>query len=219
MNPTDDYAAIRKEYEEAGISHDQLPNDPMELFRQWYQNAVEHQPADWSEPNAMALATSDSAGNVSNRIVLLKGITDVGVQFFTHYDSQKGTQIAANPKAAATFHWAYLGRQVRVVGAVEKTSREVSEEYFHSRPRGAQLSAAVSPQSSPIPSRAELQQQAKLLNEQLNGQPVPLPERWGGFLIIATRIEFWQGRPDRCHDRAVYLKQEDGQWDRLRIAP
>ena len=218
MNSDIDFRAVRKEYEDSGLDHQSLPQDPMKLFLQWYQSAQECQPGPWAEPNAMSLATSELDGSVSCRIVLLKGVTDAGIQFFTNYDSQKGQQIAANKKVAATFHWDYLGRQVRIEGTAEKTDRQTSEEYFHSRPRASQLSAAVSPQSKVIESRETLKSQAQQLDNQLAGAPVPLPENWGGYLIIPHHVEFWQGRPDRCHDRAVYRKQEM-QWIIDRIAP
>lgn len=190
----------------------------MELFSLWYQAAQDHQPATWSEPNAMALATCGSQGIVSCRIVLLKGVTDEGIQFFTNYDSQKGKQIRENAKVAATFHWDYLGRQLRLQGTAEPTDRATSETYFHSRPRGSQLSAAISPQSQIVESRQALKQKAAELDQQLADQPVPLPENWGGYLIRPTRFEFWQGRPDRCHDRAIY-RLEQGTWVREQIAP
>lgn len=218
MNTNIDFQAVRKEYEDAGIDQDSLPDAPMDFFRNWYQAAQEYQPAAWSEPNAMTLATSDLQGRVSCRIVLLKGITETGIQFFTNYDSDKGQQISANANVAVAFHWDYLGRQVRIEGVAEKTDRQVSETYFHSRPRGSQLSAAVSPQSQVVASREQLKQQAERLDQELNGKPVPLPENWGGYLIQPQRFEFWQGRPDRCHDRAVYRKAGDG-WVRERIAP
>lgn len=215
-----DFKAIRKEYEDHGIDHASLPDCPMTLFRQWYSEAEKHQPAEWFEANAMAVATCDTQGRVSNRIVLLKGIEDRGIRFFTSYDSLKGQQLAENPMIAATFHWPYLGRQVRLEGRVEKTSREISQEYFHERPRGSQLSAAVSPQSHVIASRQDLKAMSQSLDEQYQGQPIPLPENWGGYLIVVERFEFWQGRPDRCHDRAIYRRgTESESWVREVIAP
>lgn len=213
-----DFHDIRKEYENQGIDESSLPESPIELFRQWYALAVEKSPGKWLEPNAMSLATSDGAGNVSNRYVLLKQIEDDGIQFFTNYDSEKGQQIDANPSCAVAFHWPYLGRQVRVVGAVEKTSREVSEAYFHSRPRGSQIGAAASLQSSKVESREWLDQQRQKLGQEYDGQLVPLPSNWGGYLIRANRFEFWQGRLDRLHDRIVYEFGKD-KWQRCRLSP
>ena len=182
MQPEPDFQAIRKEYEDAGIDDASLPSVPMEMFRQWYEVAQQHQPAPWMESNAMAIATSDSSGIVTNRIVLLKGIEDSGVRFFTNYDSRKGKQMAENPNVAVAFHWSYLGRQVRMEGKVEKTSREVSESYFHSRPRGSQISAAVSPQSVAVESREQLKAMSKELEEKYAGQAIPFAGKLGWLL-------------------------------------
>ena len=213
-----DFHEIRKEYEDSGINESSLLESPIEQFRQWYDLAVEKSPGKWLEPNAMSLATSDGAGVISNRYVLMKHIEDDGIQFFTNYDSQKGKQLEANANCAVAFHWPYLGRQVRVQGAVEKTSREVSETYFHSRPRGSQIGAAASQQSSKVETREQLDQQRSKLEKQFDGQPVPLPDNWGGYLIRPTRFEFWQGRLDRLHDRIVFTHL-DGRWSRFRLSP
>lgn len=213
-----DFHAIRKEYENQGIVESSLLESPIEMFRQWYELAVEKSPGKWLEPNAMSLATSDGAGNVSNRYVLLKKIEDDGIQFFTNYDSHKGQQLEANSNCAVAFHWPYLGRQVRIQGSVVKTSREISEAYFHSRPRGSQIGAAASLQSSTVESRELLDQQRQELDKEYEGQPVPLPENWGGYLIRPSRFEFWQGRLDRLHDRIVFQSTE-GNWDRFRLSP
>ena len=213
-----DFHDIRKEYENLGIDESSLLESPIEQFRQWYELAVEKSPGKWLEPNAMSLATSDGAGLVSNRYVLMKKIEDEGIQFFTNYDSQKGQQLSANGNCAVAFHWPYLGRQVRIQGSVEKTSREVSEAYFHSRPRGSQIGAAASLQSSKVEARELLDQQRRKLDEQYDGQPIPLPKNWGGYLIRPCRFEFWQGRLDRLHDRIVFESQ-DGQWIRFRLSP
>lgn len=212
-----DFQAIRKEYENLGIDESSLPEDPIQLFRIWYDLAVENCPGSWFEPNAMSLATCGSDGTVSNRYVLLKHIEENGVQFFTNYDSQKGQQLASNPNAAVSFHWPYLGRQVRIEGAVEKTSREISENYFHSRPRGSQIGAAASRQSSVVESRDLLDTERTRLKNLYEGKPVPLPENWGGYLLKPSRIEFWQGRLDRLHDRVVY--NYDGTWSWERLSP
>lgn len=209
-----DFQAIRKEYENTGIDENLLPADPISLLRQWYQLAIDKCPGPWFEPNAMALATSGPDGYMTNRYVLMKSIQDDGLQFFTNYESTKGMQIAANPRAAVAFHWPYLGRQIRIEGNVEKTTREVSETYFHSRPRGAQLGAAVSRQSSIIDSRNELDHQRKQMDANFEGQEIPLPVNWGGYLLKPSKIEFWQGRLDRLHDRIVYEHPDKWYWRR-----
>lgn len=213
-----DFQKIRKEYENQGIQEQDLFADPMDQFRAWYQEAELHCPGPWFEPNAMALATTDFDGNVSVRWVLLKGIVAEGIRFFTNYDSVKGKQLAANPRAAVAIHWPYLGRQVRIEGVTEKTTRLVSEEYFHSRPRGSQLSALASRQSRPVAKRKELEHRLRELAESLEGQDVPLPEDWGGYLLKPDRMEFWQGRLNRLHDRIVYC-QNGSRWEIQRLAP
>ncbi len=212
-----DFQAIRKEYENQGIDERQLPEDPIELFREWYRLALEKCPGPWLEPNVMALATSDLKGNVSNRYVLMKQIEPAGINFFTNYDSAKGNQLSENPQAAVAFHWPYLGRQVRICGSIAKTSRQVSEEYFHSRPRGSQIGAAASRQSQKVASRATLDLARVALTESRQGQPIRLPENWGGYFLTANKMEFWQGRLDRLHDRIEY--QLDGVWKRARLSP
>lgn len=214
-----DFQAIRKEYENAGINDSDLDSNPMEQFKVWYQLAVDKCPGPWFEPNAMALATSDGAGDVTNRIVLLKHIEEIGIRFFTNYDSKKGTQLGLNPKCSIVLHWPYLGRQVRMDGAVTKTSREVSEAYFHSRPRGSQIGAAASKQSSVVNSRESLEETRGMLEEKYSDGEVPLPDNWGGYLLTPVTIEFWQGRLDRLHDRIVYQNDGSGTWNVTRLSP
>lgn len=213
-----DFKKIRKEYEDQGIVFSDLADDPFDQFRIWYAEAETHCPEGWIEPNGMALATTDLAGNVSVRWVLLKGVVENGFRFYTNYESQKGVQLAENPKAALAFHWSYLGRQVRIEGVTQKTTREVSREYFHSRPRGSQLGALASAQSEPVADRADLEQRRDKLKAELEGKPVPLPENWGGYLLQPNRFEFWQGRSDRLHDRAVYTLS-NRKWETLRLSP
>ncbi len=213
-----DFQALRKEYENEGIDELEMPRCPIECLRQWLELATEKCPGKWFETNAISLATSDTTGDVTIRTVLLKGITDQGIQFFTNYDSEKGRQLAENPRAAVVVHWPYLGRQIRIRGDVTKTSEAVSEEYFYSRPRGAQLGAYVSRQSQRIESRHELDAAAEFLDARYEGEPVPMPANWGGYLLTAQKFEFWQGRLNRLHDRIVYQKNESG-WERFRLAP
>ena len=212
------FQALRKEYQTHGIDDASLHADPIEQFRAWFDAAAKASPGDWFEANAMTIATSDGHGHVTARIVLMKGIEDGGIRFYTNYDSTKGQQLANNPRASVVFNWPHQGRQVRVEGTVEKTSREVSEAYFHSRPRGAQLGAVVSKQSSVVESRGQLDAARTRLDEELAGQAVPLPDNWGGYLVTPTRVEFWQGRLDRLHDRLVYESAGD-RWNRFRISP
>jgi len=210
---------IRKEYADQGIDESSLPKDPMGLFRQWYAVAEQNQPGDWVEANAMSLATAGKNGRVSNRYVLLKGVDDDGIRFYSNYDSNKGRQIADNARAAAAFLWAYLGQQVRLEGSIAKTSREDSEQYFHSRPRGSQLGACASTQSSEVESWEVLGQRKAELENQFADLEIPLPDNWGGYKIVPDRIEFWQGRSNRLHDRIVYELQADKTWRRFRISP
>ena len=227
---------IRKEYETQGLEREDLAADPFAQFGRWFQEAVERVPGAWLEPNAMTLstaapcqsATSPSAEEnsvlVTSRTVLLKAYDETGMVFFTNYQSEKGQQLAANPQAALLFHWPYLGRQIRINGTVEKTSRQISEDYFHQRPRGAQLGAAASQQSETIESRQTLDQRQHTLDETYEGQPVPLPDNWGGYRLCPHRFEFWQGRLDRMHDRFRYDRVQDTSgsepsWQIARLQP
>ena len=216
-----DLEQLRREYETAGLAPADLPADPLAGLRLWVQTAVDQCPAEWVEANAMTVATSDADGHVSARILLLKKILPRGIVFFTNYDSAKAQQLAANPRASAVFHWQYLGRQVRISGTVEKTNREVSAEYFHSRPRGSQIGAAISPQSTVVAeSDWPWLDQVDALDKQYHGQQIPLPENWGGYLLIPLEIEFWQGRTNRLHDRIVYVRaNEQDSWEIRRLAP
>ncbi len=212
-----DFQAIRKEYENHGILESELPPTPMPLFRQWYELAVEKCPGPWFEPNAMSLATADLNGNVTNRIVLLKQVEDDTISFFTNYDSEKGRQLSENPQASVVFNWPYLGRQIRIRGSVARTTRAISKTYFHSRPRGSQIGASASLQSSIVSSRQELDARKSTIQEKYGEQEIPLPDNWGGYNITPTEIEFWQGRLDRMHDRILYKNEEE--WTTMRLSP
>ena len=213
-----DFKQLRKEYETQGIDDTSLNADPLVSLSDWLQAATENCPGPWFETNAMTLATAGADGVVSSRTVLLKGIDVDSIRFYTNYGSIKGTQLAENPRASVTFHWPYLGRQIQMQGVVAKTSREDSESYFHSRPRGSQLGALTSQQSSRIESREELEQIRAELEAKFADQPIPLPDNWGGYRLTPDRVEFWQGRLDRMHDRVVY-QSESGAWQRYRVAP
>ena len=209
---------MRKQYTRSGLAESDCHSNPIEQFRNWFDEMVQHNPVDWFEPNAMTLATADQDGNLAARIVLLKGFDESGFVFYTNYESAKGKELADNPKASLAFYWPFMERQVRIDGSVQKVSREQSDKYFHLRPRGSQLGAVVSPQSQVLASRAELETKVAELEQQLAGQTVSLPDHWGGYVVYPTQIEFWQGRENRLHDRIQYIRSGDG-WKLQRLAP
>ncbi len=209
-----DLARLRQEYTLARLEDEDLPPDPFPLVERWLQEAIQ---AQVPEPNAFALATVDGEGQPHVRIVLLKGFEPPYFYFYTHYESAKAQDLAQNPKVAATFWWEPLQRQLRVEGQAEKAPPEVSDAYFASRPYGSQIGAWASPQSRPI-SRQELEERWRLYQQKFPSGAVPRPAHWGGYRILAQRIEFWQGRPHRLHDRILYVLSQ-GQWNRSRLAP
>ena len=210
-------ADLRQNYTLAGLSEADLNSNPIEQFDIWFQQALN---ADLIEPNAMTLATATPDGKPTARIVLLKGVSERGFVFYTNYESQKGQQLIANPYAALVFLWDKLERQIRIEGKVEKLTESESAQYFHSRPKASQLGAWASDQSRVIPNREVLEQKLADLEEQYSDDAtVPLPEHWGGFRVVPNRIEFWQGRPSRLHDRLVYDLQADGNWSIKRLSP
>ena len=209
---------LRKQYTLDGLNDDEVFVDPFEQLRQWFKIAQDHVPAKWTEANTMTLATSSADGYVTARIVLLKGVDDRGLLFFTNYDSRKGRQLAENPCAAVVLFWPYLERQVRAEGTVERVSRESSKKYFHSRPRGSQIGAVISKQSQVLEDRRQLEQLAADLDAKLGSGEVPLPENWGGYRLLPSCFEFWQGRENRLHDRIRYRRLNDA-WCRDRLAP
>lgn len=209
---------LRRQYTMGGLTEESAPGNPIELFGDWMTIALENAPADWVEPYAMTLSTSDTEGNLSSRVVLLRGYDEAGFVFYTNYESAKGQQLKSHPQAALVFYWGYLERQVRVVGSVSKVSRELSESYFHKRPRGSQIGANVSRQSQTIASREELEAAVANFEAEVGDGPVPLPEDWGGYCVMPQRIEFWQGRKNRLHDRLVYRRNDSG-WLRQRLSP
>lgn len=212
---TVDVADLRENYTRGGLKEEDLAEDPMDLFRQWMDEAVN---SEVDEPNAMSLATIDEVGTPNNRIVLLKGIGDRHIRFFTNYKSRKGKDLDINPVAAVSFWWPELERQVRMKGTVERISRKESDSYFQSRPRESRLGAWASEQSSSVNSREELQQAYEAVEKRYRNTTIPTPEFWGGFQININEIEFWQGRPSRLHDRFLY-SYNNGKWTHKRLQP
>lgn len=208
-------AAMRKDYERAQLSETDVDADPIRQFETWFEEALK---AAVDEPNAMALSTVDANGRPSSRIVLVKQFDPRGFTWYTNYDSQKGQQLCANPHAALLFFWRELERQVRIEGKVERTSAEESDTYFASRPLNSRLAAIASQQSRPIASRSDLERHYEEAAAQYGEQP-PRPAHWGGYRLVPERIEFWQGRASRFHDRIVYTRQPDGNWTRQRLQP
>lgn len=208
-------ADLRENYTLAGLNEADASADPIDLFSSWFDDALE---ANLKEPNAMTLATIDPNGFPAARIVLLKHFDRSGFIFYTNYNSDKGQHLQQNPRAALVFWWAELERQVRIEGTVEKISEEQSDRYFNSRPRDSQLGALVSDQSQVIPNREVLEQKLARLKEEYANKDIPRPRNWGGFLLVPTAIEFWQGRPSRLHDRLRYRLIE-GNWRQERLSP
>ena len=191
-----------------------VADDPLELLRTWLDDAREAV----AQPDAMTLATADPDGRPSARVVLLRGVDDRGITFFTNRSSRKGSELEHNPQAAAVLHWWELGRQVRIEGAVEQTTDDESTAYWQSRPRGSQLAAWASPQSQRLSGRDELDIRVAEAEERFAGVDVPLPPFWGGYRLVPASVEFWTHRDDRLHDRVRYLREPDG-WRRERLAP
>ena len=207
----------RKSYERDALDENGIASDPLHQFTIWYDEAVA---AGLPEPEAMTLSTATQEGRPSARIVLLREYDERGFCFFSNYASQKGRELAANPYAAVTFHWVDLERQVRIAGRVEKVSASESDAYFQSRPAQSRIGAWSSPQSEVIASRDTLEQFVKEYQERYPEESaIPRPEHWGGYRVIPERIEFWQGRPSRLHDRLRFSRVEQGTWTLERLAP
>jgi pyridoxamine 5'-phosphate oxidase len=216
MDTPHDPDSSRYEHAGQGLRRQDLDPDPIKQFGNWFTAAIE---AGIRDVNAMSLATATPDGNPSVRIVLLKGFDQDGFVFFTNYQSEKGKQLDANPRAALGFYWIELDRQIRVNGSAEKASREESEHYFHSRPLGSQLGAWASRQSEVIDGRRVLDARMAEMTERYRDQPIPLPPHWGGYRLKPEAIEFWQGRANRLHDRFRYTRRADGTWCIERLSP
>ena len=232
-------ADLRREYNLAGLRRRDLDAEPIAQFKRWFEQATGARAsgrllkllvgfykslltlarAGPEDVTAMTLATADKEGRPSARIVLLKGVDERGFIFFTNYDSRKGHELGENPQAAVAFYWAELERQVCIAGNVSKLSEAESEAYFRTRPRGSRLAAWASKQSDIVRDRAELEEEWKKFEGRYAGQEVPRPPYWGGYVLRPTRVEFWQGRPNRLHDRFRYTRQPDGGWLIERLAP
>jgi pyridoxamine 5'-phosphate oxidase len=232
-------AQLRREYNLAGLRRRDLEADPIRQFKGWFEQANGARASGrfqkffvnlyksflglgGSAPvdvNAMTLATADKEGRPSARVVLLKGVDERGFFFFTNYDSRKGHELTENPQAALVFYWPDLERQVCVAGEASKLPLAESEEYFRSRPRGARIGAWASKQSEVLRDRAALEETWQKLEAQYPGEQVPMPPYWGGYILSPTRIEFWQGRPNRLHDRFRYTKVTGGTWQIERLSP
>ncbi|VXB67610.1 pyridoxamine 5'-phosphate oxidase [Aeromicrobium sp. 9AM] len=212
---TPDLARMREEYAREGLDEAAAGDDPLALLGRWLNEAID---AGVYEPNSMALATATPDGRPSVRIVLLKGLDDRGLTFFTGYESRKGAELEANPRAAAVMLWHPLQRQVRVEGRVTRIDEAESDAYFTSRPRGSQIGAVASPQSRVISSREALERRVAEVEQVFDHHDVVRPPIWGGYRIALESVEFWQGRQSRLHDRIRYVRQSDG-WRRDRLAP
>ena len=207
----------RQVYEHSELLDNQVKDNPIEQFRDWFLDADKH--PNIAEANAMSISTIEDDDCPRTRIVLLKSYTWEGFVFYTNYQSKKGKAIEKNPKACLHFFWPALERQVMIKAELEHVSEQMSDDYFASRPRGSQLGAVVSPQSEVVPNREFLQEKLARLEQDMEGKEILRPQHWGGYLARPYEIEFWQGRPNRLHDRIVYKLQEDYNWKISRLAP
>ena len=212
-----DLGNYRKSYDKGSLLESGISANPLELFQKWFSEVDQHFPQD--ETNAMTLSTLGLDGFPKGRVVLLKKYTQQGFIFYTNYESEKGKSIIAHPKVSLSFHWAGAERQVIIKGKAEKIAVDVSDGYFESRPRGSQLGAHASQQSTVVPNRQTLENQLKTLEEKFKNKSIPRPEFWGGFIVKPIEIEFWQGRANRLHDRIRYQLQSDLNWKFERLSP
>jgi len=232
-------ADLRREYNLTGLRRRDLDPDPILQFRRWFEQATGERrggrlrtffikiykrvlmirQTETADLNARTLATADKQGRPSARVVLLKGLDERGFIFYTNYHSRKGRELAENPEAALTFYWPNLERQVCVAGTVRQVAAEESDVYFSSRPRGSRIAAWASDQSGVVENRAELERNWESMENQFHAKDVPRPSHWGGYVLTPFRLEFWQGRPNRLHDRFRYTRQQGGGWTIERLSP
>jgi pyridoxamine 5'-phosphate oxidase len=210
-----DLSFYREEYSRKKLDIENVTHSPIDQFREWF---LEAEKAQISEPNTMVLSTADASGIPSARILLLKAFDDRGFVFFTNYDSRKGIELNENNNGALLFYWAELERQIRIEGTIDKISSKESDAYFETRPDGSRLSAWASPQSKPIENRELLNLQMNIFSKKFENKHIPRPANWGGYRLTPLKIEFWQGRPDRLHDRILYVLQ-NSIWNIQRLAP
>jgi len=210
-------ASLRKSYEKGILDMDQITDNPIQLFQTWFYEAKESDSID--EANAMSLTTLGLDGYPRARVVLLKDYSEEGFVFFTNYHSDKGKSLLKHPKVGLSFYWPVLERQIIIKGTAEKLSAERSDQYFHSRPRGSQLGAHVSPQSEEIRDRKFLEDRQAEYEKKYENTEIPRPQHWGGILVVPSEIEFWQGRPNRLHDRICYVLENGLDWKTKRLAP
>ena len=217
----EDLSNYRKSYEKSQLIESDIPEDPINLFHKWFHETKNFGDSDASgvEVNAMTVATIGVDGFPKSRVVLLKKFNEEGFIFYTNYNSEKGKAIQNNPNICISFFWHTMERQVIIKGIAEKTTEAISDAYFESRPDGSKLGAIVSSQSEVIPSREYLDAKLKKLETEYEGNPIPRPKFWGGFLVRPIEVEFWQGRPNRLHDRIRYKLQEDFNWKIDRLSP
>jgi pyridoxamine 5'-phosphate oxidase len=212
-----DLGNYRKSYEKSELLESSIPEDPINLFHKWFHEVEAMDSA--SETNAMTVSTIGLDGFPKSRVVLLKNFNEEGFIFYTNYNSEKGKAILQNPKVSLSFFWPAAERQVIIKGIAEKIPDVISDNYFASRPDGSKLGAIVSPQSNVIPNREFLENKLKELEYSFEGKEIPRPENWGGFIVKPVSVEFWQGRPNRLHDRIIYTVLEDFSWKIERLAP